>query len=154
LQNFWKWSIIWAFAFKLSKSANIVFNKDNKIVQVIKKRRILLYADSKFKTMFKFIGKENRKQLCRGCWNLGCAAVTNHPRRTRQKKNNLLRGEGEQDGDPSHLPPTPSGEFGARRCRFRENLWACCRFRANSQVVSFGETLADFPQTHSFLNNS
>jgi hypothetical protein len=46
---------------KLGKSANIVFNKDNKIVQVIKKCRILLYADSKFKTMFKVIGKEHRK---------------------------------------------------------------------------------------------
>jgi hypothetical protein len=72
-------------------------------------------------------------------------------KKNKAKEEQFTARRGEQDGDPSHLPPTSSGEFGVRRCGFRENLWVCCGFRANSQVVSFGETLADFPQTTVFL---
>jgi hypothetical protein len=75
----------------------------------------------------------------------------------------LLRGEGEQDGDPSHPPPPiPSAYFWARTHEFSEKpadlwrkvvdlrkRWRICEksggFEANSQVASFGETMADFP---------
>jgi hypothetical protein len=42
------------------------------------------------------------------------------------------------------LPRTPSGDFWAKTSGFKEN----------SQVVSFGENLADFPKIHNFLNIS
>jgi hypothetical protein len=46
--------------------------------------------------------------------------------RTRQKEELFTAREGEQDGDPSHPPPPPSGDFGARTPEFSEkpaDLW-------------------------------
>jgi hypothetical protein len=41
-------------------------------------------------------------------------------RRTRQKEELFTAGEGEQNGDPSHPPPTPVAIFGQRPASFQK----------------------------------
>jgi hypothetical protein len=45
-----------------------------------------------------------------------------------KNKNKLLRGEEEQDGNPSHLPPIPSGDFWARTHGHRRILKSASGF--------------------------